>query len=54
MEKLEEIVQTLEEHIEEEEGEIWPRIQQVWDQAKLERAGEQMERLKRQKTARAA
>ncbi len=54
MEKMEELQQTLAHHIEEEEGDIWPQIEQVWDQSRLEQAGQQMETLKRQKTPRAA
>jgi hemerythrin-like domain-containing protein len=54
MEKLQELQLTLEHHIEEEEGEIWPRIEQAWDESKLEHAGQQMETLKRQKLQQAA
>ena len=54
LEKLEDVHETLENHIEEEEGTIWPKIQQAWDQAKLERAGAQMETLKTQKIRAAA
>ena len=54
MERVTELQETLEEHIEEEEGDIWPRIQQAWDESKLERAGQEMETLKRQKPSRAA
>jgi hemerythrin-like domain-containing protein len=54
IEKVEELQEALEDHIEEEEGDIWPRIQRAWDQSKLEQAGQQMETLKRQKTQRAA
>jgi hypothetical protein len=54
MEKIEELEETLEHHIEEEEGDIWPRIQEVWDRSKLEQAGQQMEGIKRQHTGRAA
>jgi len=54
MEKIEELQETVEHHVREEEGYIWPRIQQAWDQSKLEHAGEQMETLKRQKIPRAA
>jgi hemerythrin-like domain-containing protein len=54
MEGIEELQQTLEHHIQEEEGDIWPRIQRAWDQSKLEHAGEKMEALKRQKMPRAA
>ena len=54
VEKVEDLQEALEDHIEEEEGDIWPRIQQAWDQSKLEHAGQQMESLKRQKISRAA
>jgi hypothetical protein len=54
LEKVSELQETLGHHIEEEEGNIWPRIQQVWDQSKLEQAGQQMEKLKRQGASRAA
>jgi len=54
VEKVEELQETLEHHIEQEEGDIWPRIEQAWDQSKLEHAGQQMETLKRQKMSRAA
>jgi hemerythrin-like domain-containing protein len=43
---------TLEQHIQKEEGQIWPRIEQVWDAARLEEAGRQMEAM--QKPAQAA
>jgi hypothetical protein len=33
----------LERHIQQEEQEIWPRIERVWDAKKLERAGAEME-----------
>jgi hypothetical protein len=54
MEKVEELQETLEHHIEEEEGDVWPRIQQLWDRSKLEQAGQQMEGIKRQHMERAA
>ena len=54
LDKIEELLEALEHHIEEEEGDIWPRIQQVWDQTRLEQAGEQMAALKREKMPRAA
>jgi hemerythrin-like domain-containing protein len=54
MDKLEELQDALEHHIEEEEGNIWPRIERVWDRAKLEAAGQEMEALKRQRMPRAA
>ena len=54
IEKVEELQEALEHHIEEEEGDIWPRIERAWDQSKLEHAGRQMETLKQQKVSRAA
>ena len=52
--KVEELKETLEHHIQEEEGTIWPRIEQAWDRSKLEHAGQQMEMLEQQKRSRAA
>jgi hemerythrin-like domain-containing protein len=52
--KLGELRQTLEHHIQEEEGEIFPRIERAWDTSKLEQAGHQMETMKRQATGKAA
>jgi hemerythrin-like domain-containing protein len=54
MDKVEELNDILEHHIQEEEGNIWPRIEQAWDRSKLEHAGQQMEMLKQQKRSRAA
>lgn len=54
VEKVGELHEALEHHIEQEEGDIWPRIQQAWDPSKLEHAGQQMEILKRQRMSRAA
>jgi hemerythrin-like domain-containing protein len=54
LEKVEELQEALEHHIEEEEGDIWPRIEQAWDRSRLEDAGQRLEALKRQKTPRAA
>jgi hypothetical protein len=48
-----ELKSALEHHIQEEEGTIWPKIRQVWDAGKLEKAGKQMAATKR-KTSRAA
>ena len=53
-EKLGTLQETLEHHIQEEEGKIWPRIRQVWDQGKLDRAGEQMETMKGELLSKAA
>jgi hypothetical protein len=44
----------LEHHIEEEEGTTWPKIRQVWDGAKLEKAGKQMATAKRKSSRKAA
>jgi hypothetical protein len=54
MDKVATLQEALEDHIQEEEGDIWPRIQKVWDAAKLERAGQEMETLKRELMPRAA
>ena len=41
----------LEQHIRKEEGEIWPKIEQVWDASRLEEAGRKMEAMKAAKAA---
>jgi len=41
----------LEQHIRKEEQEIWPKIEQVWDAARLEEAGRQMAAMKQEETA---
>jgi iron-sulfur cluster repair protein YtfE (RIC family) len=51
---VQQIHSSLEAHIREEESEIFPAIGQVWDSARLERAGEKMAQMKQQKTGRAA
>jgi iron-sulfur cluster repair protein YtfE (RIC family) len=48
--KVKEIHSSLEHHIQEEEGQIFPAISRVWDQAQLERAGEQLSQRKQQAT----
>jgi iron-sulfur cluster repair protein YtfE (RIC family) len=53
LEQVRQLKSTLEHHIQEEEGKIWPKIRQVWDAGKLEQAGQQMEAAKA-KTGRAA
>jgi hypothetical protein len=40
---LGEVKSLLEEHIGEEENEIWPEIRRIWDAARLEEAGAKME-----------
>jgi hypothetical protein len=54
MDKVKELKQTLEHHIQEEEERIWPKIQEVWDRTRLEQAGAQMEAMKQRQTRRAA
>src|SRR5438045_1285822 len=51
MKKVEKLQEMLEHHIQEEEGDIWPRIEKAWDRSRLEQAGQQMETLKHQKTS---
>jgi iron-sulfur cluster repair protein YtfE (RIC family) len=50
-EKVEELHQTLRTHIQEEEEAIFPRIGRVWDSARLERAGTELEAMKSRKAA---
>jgi hemerythrin-like domain-containing protein len=51
--KVKEVHSSLETHIKEEEGEIFPRIGQVWDVERLDRSGREMSEMKSKK-ARAA
>lgn len=46
LEQVRKLKGTLEHHIQEEEGKIWPKIRQVWDAGQLEQAGQQMESMK--------
>ena len=41
----------LEQHIRKEEQQIWPKIEQAWDAARLEEAGRQMAAMKDKKAA---
>jgi iron-sulfur cluster repair protein YtfE (RIC family) len=43
------IKSTLEGHIREEERDVWPKIREVWDGARLEEAGREMETMKKAK-----
>src|SRR5262245_43431062 len=54
MEMVTELKEILEHHIQEEEQQIWPKIQQLWDRGKLEEAGAQMEAMKQREGRRAA
>lgn len=42
----------LEKHIREEEGDIFPRISQAWDQARLAKAGQEMSEMHAEKAGR--
>lgn len=48
MDTLHQLKSALEQHIQKEEGEIWPRARNVWDAARLDQAGRQMEQRHRQ------
>jgi hemerythrin-like domain-containing protein len=41
---LREVKSLLEQHIREEEDEIWPEIRRIWDASRLEEAGSRMEK----------
>ena len=43
------IKSALENHIRQEEGDIFPRIGQIWDRARLDEAGQEMSQSKREK-----
>ena len=47
MQMLTQLRTALEQHIQREEGEIWPRIREVWGADKLDRAGQQIEAAKK-------
>jgi len=47
-----EIHSALEQHILQEEGEIFPRVAQFWDQDRLREAGEEMTEMKAEKSGR--
>jgi iron-sulfur cluster repair protein YtfE (RIC family) len=46
LEQMQQLRTTLERHIQQEEGEIWPRIRQVWGEEKLRKAGTQVQAAK--------
>ena len=48
---VKEVHTSLETHIQEEEGDIFPRISKVWDEARLKEAGAKMEQMKGKKAA---
>jgi hemerythrin-like domain-containing protein len=45
---LHEVRDTLMQHVQEEEGEIFPEIQQIWDRDKLDMSGRQMQEAKQE------
>ena len=47
--KVKEVHSSLETHIREEENEIFPRIEMVWDAARLMRSGQEMSEMKAKK-----
>ena len=47
--KVKEVHESLQHHIQEEEGEIFPRISKVWDEARLTQAGKKMMDMKAEK-----
>ena len=50
--KIKVLQENTEHHIEEEEGELFPKVRKIWDTAKREQVGRQMEEMKeRQKKA---
>jgi hemerythrin-like domain-containing protein len=51
MDKLTELRDSVEHHVEEEESELFPKSQKVLGQARLEEMGRQMEQMKTGKSA---
>ncbi len=49
--KVKEVHASLETHITEEEGDIFPRISKVWDKTRLDEAGADMDEMKRGRKA---
>ena len=50
LDKVTEVHTNLKNHIQEEEGQIFPRLGKVWDEARLQRAGQELEEMKAAKT----
>jgi hemerythrin superfamily protein len=44
--KLQELIESVEHHVEEEEGEMFPKVRQVFDQGQLEQLGQELESAK--------
>ena len=51
LEMVQKLREALEQHIEKEEEDIWPHIEEVWDRTRLEEAGRQMEGMKSKSAA---
>jgi iron-sulfur cluster repair protein YtfE (RIC family) len=51
LDKVREVHTSLQTHIQEEEGTIFPRIARVWDAARLDRAGQELVEMKSKKAA---
>jgi hemerythrin-like domain-containing protein len=49
LDQVKQLHSALDQHIRTEEQEIWPRIERAWDSARLDRAGAEMESMKRDK-----
>ena len=54
LDTVKEVHASLEAHIQEEEGTIFPRISRVWDGSRLDQAGRQLEEMKSRKAGAAA
>lgn len=50
LDKVTEVLTNLRSHIQEEEGQIFPRLSKVWDEARLKQAGQELEGMKASKT----
>ena len=44
--KLQKLIEAVEHHVKEEEGEMFPRIQEVFDEDELEQLGQELESAK--------
>jgi hypothetical protein len=54
LDKIKAVRSTLENQIQEEEQQIWPKIRQSWDQTRLDEAGRKMEAMKKEAKPKAA
>ena len=44
--KLQELIESVEHHVEEEEGEMFPKVREVFDESQLERLGQELQSAK--------